>query len=56
MPSGGLSTKIDADGAIKHYKNRLVECGSQYLIGGEFGMTSAAVVGLITVKVMLALA
>lgn len=49
-------TKIDADGAIKRFKARLVACGNEQVYGVDDGLTFAAVMKLSMVKVILVLA
>lgn len=45
-----------SDGAIEHYKARLVACGNEQVLGVNFLLTFAAVLDLVSAKAILALA
>ena len=48
-------TKTDAHGGLERLKERLVACGNEQVLGVDYTLTFAAVIGLSTVKVILAL-
>ena len=51
----GLPTKTDANGDIERYKARLVVCGNEQVFGVGYTLTFAAVMDLVTVKLILVL-
>uniref|UniRef100_A0AAV1TQS0 Integrase catalytic domain-containing protein n=1 Tax=Peronospora matthiolae TaxID=2874970 RepID=A0AAV1TQS0_9STRA len=48
-------TNTDANGDIERYKARLVVCGNEQVFGIDYNLTFAAVMGLVTVKLILVL-
>lgn len=49
-------TKLDAEGCIERLKARLVACGNEQEFGVNYELTFAGVMGLSSVKIILALA